>query len=129
MTVARVFFFGAVYLVIGVVTADLASGANLLLWRRMAWLLSAFAFAAHIAYEQFRHQSSHRTTALRASIAAAIGACGLAASANIHWWTTTSSYKRSLLLSLVAWPLLVIIPAFGAALIGSIVLDRIYRRT
>jgi len=125
------FFFGAVYLVIGVVTADLAKSpdANPLLWRRMAWLLSAFAFAAHIAYEQFRHETSHRTTALRASAAAAIGACGLAAAANIHWWITTSSYRRSLILSLVAWPLLVIIPAFVAALIGAIVLDRLYHRS
>ena len=121
---------GAVYFAVGVVPAELAksSVANPLLWRRLAWVVSAVAFAAHIGYEQFHERASPRTTAMRVSLAAAIGACGLAALANIRWWIATSSYRRSMVVSLVAWPLLVLIPAFVAALVVATLLTRWYRR-
>lgn len=129
MISVRVLVFAAVYAVVGVVSADLAgSAASPFFWRRLAWLLSAAAFATHISIEHFRQRTSARTTAMRVSLAAALGACGLAAWANIRWWIATSSYRGSMLLSIVLWPLLVLIPAFVVALIGAIVLDRLYRR-
>jgi hypothetical protein len=131
VTRAIVLLFGVVYAVIGVGVAELAelSGTNPILWRRLAWLISAVAFAAHIAYDHFRQRRSPRITATHASIAAAIGAFGLALAANVHEWSTASRYRPSLVISLVAWPLLVLVPAFVAALIAASVLNRWHRRS
>jgi hypothetical protein len=123
----------AVYLVVGVAFGVFASGsateAMRVLWRRLAWLVSAVAFAAHIGYEQIGLGSSPRTTATRVSLAAAAGACGLAVAANLHeWWVAAASYRRSLALALVAWPLLTVVPAFLVALVAAAALHRWRRR-
>src|SRR5207302_1754302 len=53
-------------------------------WRLAAWVVSAFAYAAQIGYERFRLRNSPRCAALHVALAVALGAFGLAVSANIH---------------------------------------------
>ena len=112
---------GAVYFVIAIAFGEFASRAASNLtgetWNRLAFLASGIAFAVHIGYEHFRLGNSPRMTALQASIAVAIGAFGLAVSANIHdlWWA--SGYRPRMLIALIAWPLLTAVPAFIVALV------------
>jgi len=123
----------AVYLVIGLTLGELSGSAStntrMLLWRRLAWLVSGAVFVAHIAYGYFRLGHSPRTTALHASIAAALGAGGLAAAANIHEWRYTANYRPSMAIALIAWPLITAIPAFVVAITIGTVLNSRYRRT
>src|SRR5260370_31143128 len=111
-----VLLLAASYLLIGITFAEFSdwatSNAMHLMWRRLAWLVSGVGFAAHIAYEHFRLGNSPRTTAMHASIAAALGAGGLAVAANLHEWMAGSSYRPSIAIALVAWPLLTVGPAF-----------------
>jgi hypothetical protein len=127
-----VLLLAAVYLLVGVAFAEFANwsttSAMRVTWRRLAWLISALAFAAHIGYEHIRLGSSPRMTATRASIAAALGACALAVAANIHGWLV-SSYQRSLSIAIVAWPLLTVVPAFVVALAAAAILSRWRRRS
>ena len=123
---------GVLYLVAGVTFGGLAGRASSsqmrVTWRLLAWLISAAAFAAQIAYEHFRVRSSRVGTALHASLAAALGAFGLAVAANIHAHTSGSSHPRSFaLLTLVAWPALIAVPAFAVAL-GAAALLALRRR-
>lgn len=104
-----------VYLVVGIGTARGGRWTNPshMSWRLAAWLLSAIAFASHIAYEQLRLRSTALATALHAALAAAIGAFGLAAAALLHAQTRFALHA----LSLAAWPLLVAVPAFLVAFV------------
>src|SRR5436305_14084732 len=108
-TLWMVLFFAAVYLVIGIAFAAFSDGATTnamhLMWRRLAWLVSGLAFAAHIVYEHFSRGNAPRTTALHASAAAALGAGGLAVAANIHEWMAGPRYRPSIVVALVACPL------------------------
>src|SRR5437899_10355077 len=83
-----VILLGVLYLVAGITFGALAgwSASNQMqrAWRLAAWVTSAAAFAAHIWYELFRLRNSPVTTALHASLAAALGAFALAAAANLH---------------------------------------------
>ena len=88
----------------------------------MAWLMSAVVYAVHIGYEQFRLDNSPLATALHAALAVAVGAFGLAVAANIHEVWATPGYRPSLALALVAWPVLVALPAFIFALVAAYVL-------
>ena len=126
-----VLLLAVVYLVIGLAFPVFASSApsSVILWRRLAWLVSGVAFAAHICYEHFRLGSSTRTTATRASMAAAAGACGLAVVANVHGWVVGSSHKGALAIALVGWPLLTAVPAFLVAIVAAAVLNRWFRRS
>src|SRR5436190_9230739 len=116
-----VLLVGAVYLVIGIGFAKFSDWATTnamhLMWRRLAWLVSAFGFAAHIAYEHFRLRNAARANAMHVSCAAALGAFGLAGAANVHEWTSAAPYRASIALALVVWPLLTAIPAFVAAMV------------
>ena len=127
-----VLLLAAAYLLIGVAFAafsDLATtNAIHIMWRRLAWLVSGIGFAAHIAYGHFRLRNSPRTTATHASIAAALGAGALAVAANVHEWKTASSYRPSIAISLIAWPLLTVVPAFVVAVVAASVLNRWFRR-
>jgi hypothetical protein len=111
---------GAAYLAAGMIFGALAARASSdqmrVTWRLLAWLTSGVAFAAHIAYEHFRLRDSPVTTALHTSLAVALGACALAAAANIHGLAAGSSHQRALVLALVAWPVLAAVPAFVIAL-------------
>jgi hypothetical protein len=111
-----------VYLVAGVAFGTLAgwSGSNQMrvAWRLAAWVISAAAFAAHIAYEHARLRSPPWTTALHASLAVALGAFALAVAANVHA-LAASSQQHSLALALVLWPVLTALPAFMVALAAA----------
>jgi hypothetical protein len=123
----------ATYLLVGLTFAEFSGWATTnamqLMWRRLAWLVSGVAFGAHICYGHFRLGNSPRTTAMQASIAAALGAGGLAVAANVHEWTATSRYRLSIALALVVWPLLTAIPAFTVAMVFAAVLNRWCRRS
>ena len=124
-SVLIVVFVGVLYAVVGIVTARMpaASHSTLVAWRLVAWVVSAIAYAAHIAYEHYRVQSSRRTTALRAATAAALGAFGLAVSARIHSYAAPSSHPFPMS-ALIVWPVMVLIPAFLVALAVAAVLPR-----
>jgi len=124
--------FGIVYLVVGITFAALASSSvstqMRVTWRLAAWLVSAAAFAAHIAYEHSRLRGSPARVAARACVAVALGAFALAVAANVHGYTAASSHQRSLLLlALVVWPALTAVPAFLVALAAAAVLARTRR--
>jgi hypothetical protein len=124
-----VLFLGTLYFVVGILFGELAGEAAshqmLLTWRWAAWIVSAIAFGAHIVYEQVRLRSSPRITAFHVSLAAGLGAFGLAAAANVHA-QTVSPHQHSLLLalSLAIWPVMTVLPAFVVALVAAILLAR-----
>lgn len=120
-----VILVGALYATVGVVFAEFAPG---LVWRRLAWLVSAGAFAGHIAYEHFLRGNSARTLAGHVSAAAAMGAFGLAAAANVHGWTVATANRGALGIALVAWPVLVGIPAFVVGMIAAVLAGRLWPR-
>ena len=97
-------------------------------WRLAAWVVSAVAFGAHLAYEQVRLGSSPRITALRVSLAAGLGAFGLAVAANVHA-QTASQHQHSLALglSLAIWPVMTALPAFVVALVAGLLFARARR--
>jgi hypothetical protein len=123
-----VLLFAAAYLVIGIAFARFsdwaATNAMRLMWRRLAWLVSGVGFAGHIAYGHYRLSNAARTTAMHVSIAAAIGAAGLAVAANLHEWMAAPRYRPSIAVALVAWPLLTAVPAFFVAMIAAALLNR-----
>ncbi len=107
---------GVLYALVGILFA--LPAAHALAWRREAWVVSALAYAAHIAHEQFRLRSPPRAAALHVAAAVALGAFGLALGANIHSLSSESSgsHRRLLLLALALWPLMAALPAFLVAL-------------
>ena len=128
-----VLLLAAAYLFIGIAFAEFSDWATThamhLMWRRLAWLVSGFGFAAHIAYGHFRLGDAPRTTAMYASIAAALEAGALAVAANVHEWMAASRYRVSIAIALVAWPLLTVVPAFIVARVTAAVLNRWWRRS
>ena len=118
----------AAYLLIGFAFAwfsDMAATTAMrLMWRRLSWVVCGVGFAAHICYEQFRLRSSLRITAFHVALASALAACGLAVAANVHEWRTASSYRPSIAMALVLWPLLVAVPAFAVAMVAAALLRR-----
>lgn len=127
-----VLLLAVAYLVIGISFAAFSDWAETSsmqrCWRLLAWLVSGVGLAAHIGYENFRLRNSPRTTAMHASIAAALGAGGLAVRANLHEWMRGSVYRPSIALALVIWPLLTLVPAFLVALIAASLLNRWHPR-
>src|SRR5437667_11850383 len=77
-------------------------------WRLAAWVVSALAFAAHMAYEPFRLQNSPRPAALHVAPAVPLGAFGLAAGANTNSLSAgaTNPHRPLLLLSLGISPVM-----------------------
>ena len=115
---------GVVYAFVGIVFAMPASHVKV--WRLAAWVVSAFAYMAHICYERFRLRNSPRSAALHVALAVALASFGLAVGANIHSLSvgSTSEHRRLLLLALALWPILTALPAFLVALGASWVLVR-----
>ena len=115
----RVVLWGLAYAVIGLVTAalsrDAGSSQMKQLWRLAAWLLSAIAFAAQIWVERARLGGSATRIALRAALAVALGGFVLAVSATVHSLSAGAGRLGSHLIALVAWPLLLFVPAFLVA--------------
>jgi len=127
-------FLSGVYVIAGIASGALASHAAshqaVIAWRWAAWLVSAIAFGAHIVYEQVRLRTSPKITALHVSLAAGLGALGLAIAANVHA-RAVSPHQHSLILvfSLAIWPIMVALPAFVVALVTAILLARVRRST
>jgi len=119
----RVLFTGVFYTVVGVTFSALAGSAGTdqarVMWRLTAWMASAIAFAAQLGYEQLKLHSSSFSTAWHCAMAVALGALGLAVSANLHALRAASSNQRSHALSLVLLPVLCGLPAFGVALAAA----------
>src|SRR5256885_3643685 len=119
-------FVGLVYWVGGVVFGGLAGDAGSnearVAWRLAAWVVSAAAFASHIGYELTRLRSSPTKTALRASLAAALGAFGLAVAAWIHGQSAGQHFPAW---ALAVWPAIVVLPAFVVAFVLATFLARI----
>jgi len=106
------------YLIVGFGFAELGKNAPSIqiqrFWRLAAWAVSFVAYLAHIWYEHFRFHNTARTTALHTSLPAAIASFGLAVGANIHAQFVISPNPTMLALSLVLWPALTMVPAFGS---------------
>lgn len=119
---------GSLYAAVGIVFA--LPAAHVQVWRLAAWGVSAIGYAGHIAYERFRLQNSPGPAALHAALAAALGAFGLAISANVHSLSIGSSIpqRQLLLLALGIWPAITAVPAFFVALVISAVLRRLFGR-
>jgi hypothetical protein len=114
-----------VYVGVGLFFGQLAfratSEESRIAYRRAAWVVSAAAFAGHVAYERSRRSAAPSAAALRAASAAAMGACGLAVAALVRALSTGTGRPGMLALALVAWPLLTAVPAFLVALaLGSV---------
>jgi hypothetical protein len=117
---------GAVYAAIGLWFPNPAAPSeHQFAWRLAAWIVSGVVFAGHIAWEQLGAHSPVRATALRATLAAALGAFLLAAVAGVRAWLHGSERLVLHVIALVAWPLLVAIPAFLVALAAAAVLARV----
>jgi peptidoglycan/LPS O-acetylase OafA/YrhL len=118
------------YLAAGIVFGTLAGAAGptltRTLWRATAFLFSGGVFVAHLAVEW----KSRRVLAssLHVAAAVAIGAFGLALSANIHGLSDPSAKHFRLTLALVLWPLLTALPAFVVALAATTLGSRLPRR-
>jgi hypothetical protein len=124
--------FGIVYLVVGLVIAEIANNSASdqmrSAWRLAAFVVSAIAFAVHIGYEHFRLGSSPSGTALHTSAGAALGAFALALAANVRAQWAGSGHGLSRALALVMWPVLGAAIAFIVALAAAAVLARTRRR-
>ncbi len=124
-----VLLVGVLYAFTGILFALPATHVQV--WRLAAWVVSALAFAAHIAYERFRLQDPPRSAAMRVAAAVALGAFGLAVGANINSLSaeSTNQHRQLLLLSLAIWPVITALPAFLVALALNSVLARALPRT
>jgi hypothetical protein len=127
-------FFAVVYPVVGITFAALAnpsaSSEMRVTWRLAAWLVSAAAFAAHLAYEYFRLQSSPLRAALHVSVAVALGAFALAVWVNVHaHWGASRQQSPLAPWALVVFPAVTGAPAFVVALVAVAVLARTRRRS
>lgn len=116
-----VILVGVIYVAVGITSAALAGAAGStrmrFIWRMSAFIISAVAFAAHIAYEHLRLRNTRRPLAWHTSAAVAVGAFALAFVANIHDLGSGSGYRPRMLIALGAWPLLTAVPAFIVALV------------
>ena len=117
--IGPVILAGMFYALVGITFPQPA--AHLRAWRLAAWAVCGAAYAAHIVYERIRLRHAPLPAAFHVALAAAIGAFGLAVSANIHSLSveTTGSQRMLLRLSLVIWPIMTAIPAFLVALGAS----------
>jgi hypothetical protein len=109
-----VVLFGIGYALVGILFALPTTHAQP--WRLAAWAVSALGFGAHIAYERLQLRNTARSAALHVALAAALGAFGLAVSANVHALSTASGNQHRLLLALGIWPVITALPAFFVAL-------------
>ena len=126
-------FVAILYPVAGIAFAALAGpGASRemrITWRLAAWLVSAAAFAGHLAYEHFRLRNPPPRAALHVSLAVAFGAFVLAVWVIVHGHWSASSRQSSLaLLALVVFPAVTGAPAFVVALAACTLLARARKR-
>jgi hypothetical protein len=119
---------GVLYVLIGISTAALSRGAATArmgrLWRLAAWLLSAVVYAAGIWYEQYRSKSPPAKGALHVASGVAFGGFLLAAAATVRALGAGTDRLGAYGLALVAWPVLVGVPAFVVAWVAARVFAR-----
>jgi len=120
----RIALLGVAYFVIGMVTAALARGSHAAVaaWRLTAWALSAVVYAAQIWFEVRRSGAAPVGSAVRAAAAVALGGFLLAVAATVHALSLGRARVGPQLVALVAWPVLLAIPAFLVALAAAAVL-------
>ena len=112
---------GLLYVVAGAVTAELARTAGTpgmaKFWRLAAWPLSLAVFLGHTGYEWARRAPVR--AAYHVALGAALGGWLLAAVGPVrsHWGAP--DFTRAALLSLLVWPFLTGIPAFGLAFVAA----------
>ena len=97
-------------------------------WRWAAWIVSAIAYAAHIAYEHLTLRSAPHSTALHAALGAAVGAFALALAGMAHSLMTGAALRPVWLLALVVWPAGTAVPAFLVALVAAATLRHFGQR-
>lgn len=115
---------GILYGVVGIVFALPANDARV--WRLAAWAVSGALYAIHIGLENFRYGNRALAAASHIAAAVAVGGFVLASAATIHRLATISPTPYwKFLVALVAWPLITATPAFVAALLMSMVLERL----
>jgi hypothetical protein len=125
--VSATFVAGCLYLLIGLVSADIAGGVpgpRQRFWRWMAWVLSAIVFGTHVARDRIRMRYTAASTAFHAALGAALGALGLAISATIHGYRVSTPHLRAVQLALLIWPVMTAIPAFFVAFLAAIAIRR-----
>lgn len=116
------------YVLVGMASSALAGGATTsrgtTTWRLVGWVLSLAIFVMHIVATRRRHPLPGSGSAADVAIAVAMGAFVLAALGPVrsHW--SDPHLARVAVLSLVAWPVLTGVPAFGVALLARHLLDR-----
>jgi vacuolar-type H+-ATPase subunit I/STV1 len=129
--IRRVVLIGLAYFVIGEAFSALAgsvTGPMRIAFRLTAWLMSAVIFASHVRYEYARLDNSPSTTAWRAATAVAFGAFGVALVAYIRSRLASPDHHTSMVLTIVAWPVLAGIPAFLVALVATVVAGMVVQR-
>jgi hypothetical protein len=119
---------GIAYFLIGISTAALsrgaASGRMGHLWRLAAWALSAVVFAAHIWHERRSRGAAPAPAAWHAALAVALGGFLLAAASAARAFSAGTGRPGAYGLALVAWPVLVGVPAFVVALLAAFILRK-----
>src|SRR5262249_2325890 len=100
---------GLLYAAIGIGTAWLWRAGTAALHGRSrpaAWLLSAVVSLVHVTAERIGAGETSGVSARHAAAGVAIGAFGVAVSANLHRLTAGTGNGRMLAVSLVLWPIL-----------------------
>jgi hypothetical protein len=120
------------YVMVGIITAGLAGAAASLAatkaWRLAGWALSLAVFMVHVVASRHRQPGSPLGAAARVAIAVAVAALVLAIVGPVRGHWGEPAIGRVALLSVVLWPLMTGIPAFGVAVAVGHVIDRIGRR-
>ena len=119
-------FVGLVYFLVGRLFSVPTEHVHA--WRLAAWIVSAVAYAAQIAYEHFTLRSAPRSTASHAALAAAVGAFALALAGMARSLMTGAALRPAWLLALVVWPGGTAVPAFLVALVVAMTLRHFERR-
>ena len=116
-----------IYVAVGAVFGALAGAAGQTpartAWRAAAFLVSGLVYLAHLAFE--RTTARVATASLHVALAVAIGAFGLALSANLHSLSVETGNRALLRWSLVIWPLMTGLPAFVGALVATTLGNRL----
>ena len=114
----RIVAVGLCYFAIGFLTVAISrqvARSGLQPVRLAAWAISAVVFGAHIWYEARRAGGAPARTALRNALAVALGGFLIAVVATVHALSAGSARVVPQLLALVAWPVLLGMPAFLVA--------------
>jgi len=121
-----------VYPAVGIAFAELdhlSAPAPIRIWRLAAWLGSAIAFGAHLAYEHLRLRSSPLRAAFHVALAVAIGAFALAVWVNLRLrWLGSTQQSPLAPWALVLFPLVTGVPAFLVSFATVAILDRVRPR-